>query len=94
MADEAAPSDGKWLPIESNPAVMDEYTHRLGLPASFTFHDVVATEEWALEMVRATTGRNAVQRVRAAGAPPRRAAPTLSRPRRTPRRSRNPSSRC
>lgn len=26
--------------------------HRLGLPLEYTFHDVVATEDWALDMVR------------------------------------------
>ena len=47
-AEEAA---DKWLPIESNPAVLQAYAHKLGLPEGYSFADVLATEEWALEMV-------------------------------------------
>lgn len=42
----------KWFPLESNPAVMNAYVEKLGFPThSFSFCDVLSTEEWALEMV-------------------------------------------
>lgn len=45
-----------WLPIESNPEVMNAYLEKLGFPTSlFKCYDVMSTEEWALEMVPAPT---------------------------------------
>lgn len=42
----------RWFPLESNPAVMNEYVQQLGFPTSeFSFCDVLSTEDWALEMV-------------------------------------------
>ncbi|OQR86527.1 ubiquitin carboxyl-terminal hydrolase [Achlya hypogyna] len=43
----------RWFPLESNPAVMNEYIKRMGLPAdsAFEFCDVYSTEDWALDMV-------------------------------------------
>jgi ubiquitin carboxyl-terminal hydrolase L3 len=41
----------RWLPLESNPDVMNNYMHKLGLPASFGFHDILSFEDWALQMV-------------------------------------------
>jgi ubiquitin carboxyl-terminal hydrolase L3 len=41
-----------WFPLESNPSVMNEYVHNLGLDTTqFSFQDVLSTEEWALEMI-------------------------------------------
>lgn len=43
-----------WLPIESNPEVMNAYLEKLGFPTSLLkCYDVMSTEEWALEMVPA-----------------------------------------
>lgn len=40
------------LPIESNPEVMNEYASKLGWPTELlAFHDVLSTDDWALEMV-------------------------------------------
>ncbi|KAJ0395317.1 hypothetical protein P43SY_002052 [Pythium insidiosum] len=42
----------KWFPLESNPAVMNDYVARLGFPTgAFSFCDVLSTEDWALDMV-------------------------------------------
>lgn len=41
-----------WLPLESNPDVMNVYLQKLGCPtASTSFVDVLSTDDWALEMV-------------------------------------------
>ena len=41
-----------WLPLESNPDVMNDYVSKMGLDLSkIQFHDVMSTEEWALEMI-------------------------------------------
>ena len=40
------------FPLESNPEVMNKYASNLGLDTSiYSFQDVLATEDWALEMV-------------------------------------------
>lgn len=45
-------SEKKWFPLESNPEVMTKYAEELGLDTSvFQFHDVLSTEDWALEMI-------------------------------------------
>jgi ubiquitin carboxyl-terminal hydrolase L3 len=41
----------RWLPLESNPDVMNKYMHKLGLPNTVCFHDILSFEEWALAMV-------------------------------------------
>lgn len=42
----------QWFPLESNPAVMQTYVQTLGVDMSvLQFHDVLSTEEWALEMI-------------------------------------------
>ena len=44
----------RWFPLESNPEVMTLYAGKLGLDVSSSglwFHDVLSTEDWALEMV-------------------------------------------
>ena len=40
-----------WLPLEANPELLTSYSRKLGLPEQFEFHDVLAVEEWALEMI-------------------------------------------
>lgn len=42
----------QWFPLESNPAVMQTYVQTLGVDMSLMqFHDVLSTEDWALEMI-------------------------------------------
>lgn len=41
----------RWLPLESNPAVMNKFLAGLGVPASWTIHDVYGLEEEMLNMV-------------------------------------------
>ena len=41
-----------WLPLESNPDVINDYVQKMGLDVSkISFHDVMSTEEWALGMI-------------------------------------------
>lgn len=41
-----------WMPVESNPEVLNEYTQKMGLDTSkYSFYDVLSHEEWALSMV-------------------------------------------
>lgn len=40
-----------WLPLEANPEVLTTYAQKLGLPLSIEFHDILGTEDWALEML-------------------------------------------
>lgn len=41
-----------WLPLESNPDVMNDYVGRLGLDLTkIAFHDVLSIDDWALDMV-------------------------------------------
>jgi ubiquitin carboxyl-terminal hydrolase L3 len=45
-------SNKQWFPLESNPAIMTKYIQGLGVDTSVVgFHDVLSTEDWALEMV-------------------------------------------
>lgn len=47
-----AVAEPNWLPIESNPEVMNAYAAKLGLNTStYAFIDVLSTEDWALAMV-------------------------------------------
>ena len=42
----------RWFPLESNPALMNEYVQKLGFDTSmFDFVDVFSTEDWALAMI-------------------------------------------
>lgn len=34
-----------WLPLESNPDVMNEYLHKLGLSKDYAFYDVYGLDE-------------------------------------------------
>ena len=41
-----------WLPLESNPDVINKYISEMGLDTKKTmFYDVMSTEDWALEMI-------------------------------------------
>ena len=44
----------QWLPLESNPEVIEAYLRRLGLPETACFHDVYGLEPDLLAMVRQT----------------------------------------
>jgi ubiquitin carboxyl-terminal hydrolase L3 len=57
-AADAAPADGAdgarpWIPLESNPEVITAFARRLGMPASFAFHDVYGMDDDLLCMVPA-----------------------------------------
>jgi ubiquitin carboxyl-terminal hydrolase L3 len=42
----------QWLPLESNPELFTQYAISLGLkPNSIVFHDLLAMEPWALDMI-------------------------------------------
>ncbi|KAA0155167.1 hypothetical protein FNF29_01918 [Cafeteria roenbergensis] len=44
----------RWLPLESNPDLMNKYAESLGFPtAMYQFHEIFSTEDWALEMIPA-----------------------------------------
>jgi ubiquitin carboxyl-terminal hydrolase L3 len=41
-----------WLPLESNPDVINDYVAKMGLDVStLAFHDLMSTEDWALGMI-------------------------------------------
>ena len=53
-ADAAAAAEGKgdkWIPLESNPDIMNTYTQRLGLEGGFAFTDVFGTDPDLLAFV-------------------------------------------
>jgi len=41
----------RWKPLESNPEALKTYAVSLGLSPEYSFHDVLSTEEWAIEML-------------------------------------------
>ena len=44
----------RWFPLESNPALMNDYVDKLGFDVQASGHefvDVFSTEEWALDMI-------------------------------------------
>jgi ubiquitin carboxyl-terminal hydrolase L3 len=43
-----------WLPLESNPDVLNPFVHRLGLPPDWGFADVFGLDPELLCMVRRT----------------------------------------
>ena len=52
MADDTQASrEGNWLPLESNPDVLNPFVRRLGLPADWAFCDVFGLDEELLCMV-------------------------------------------
>jgi ubiquitin carboxyl-terminal hydrolase L3 len=45
-------AEPEWLPIESNPPLMTDYASKLGFDVSAAaFHDVLALDEWATDLV-------------------------------------------
>ncbi|XP_050686420.1 ubiquitin carboxyl-terminal hydrolase isozyme L3-like isoform X1 [Eriocheir sinensis] len=46
----------RWLPLESNPAVMNKFLGGLGVPESWTIHDVYGLDEEMLGMVPQPVG--------------------------------------
>ncbi len=41
-----------WIPLESNPAILNLYMSTLGVDISkYSFFDVLSTEDWALDMI-------------------------------------------
>uniref|UniRef100_A0A023GC21 Ubiquitin carboxyl-terminal hydrolase n=1 Tax=Amblyomma triste TaxID=251400 RepID=A0A023GC21_AMBTT len=43
--------ENKWVPLESNPEVITKFAHKLGLPANWSFVDVVGLDPELLGMV-------------------------------------------
>jgi ubiquitin carboxyl-terminal hydrolase L3 len=41
----------KWMPLESDRDILTGYLHKIGFPQSYCFHDVLAFEDWAVDMV-------------------------------------------
>lgn len=45
-------SSSNWMPLESNPEVINEFIKELGFDTSkYKMHDVLSTDDWAQEMV-------------------------------------------
>lgn len=44
-------SNDRWLPLESNPDVMNKFIHGMGVPADHAFCDIYGTDEALLGMV-------------------------------------------
>lgn len=52
MADQNRANEKLWFPLESNPALLNQYISKLGFNIlSNEFTDVFSTEQWALDMV-------------------------------------------
>ena len=47
----AASDEGSWLPLESNPEVLNPFVHKMGLPSTWGFHDVFGLDDELLMMV-------------------------------------------
>ena len=44
--------DENWMPLESNPEVINGYIAKLGLKTeAFNFQELLSLEEWAFEMI-------------------------------------------
>ena len=42
----------QWLPLESDPDIINEFAHKLGMKADvFSFQELVSIEEWAQSMI-------------------------------------------
>uniref|UniRef100_A0A7S1L0Z0 Ubiquitin carboxyl-terminal hydrolase n=1 Tax=Alexandrium catenella TaxID=2925 RepID=A0A7S1L0Z0_ALECA len=48
---QSANAASPWLPLESNPEIFSEFAHRVGLPESWGWHDVLGLDEELLGMV-------------------------------------------
>lgn len=52
MEDQAENENENWMPLESNPEVINQFIAKMGLKTeSFAFTEMMSTEEWALEMI-------------------------------------------
>ncbi len=46
------PEGENWMPLESNPTVLNEFLEKVGLKLDlFQAHELLSIEEWALEMI-------------------------------------------
>jgi len=41
----------RWVPLESNPRALTSLAHKLGVPPSLAFTDILALDDWALDML-------------------------------------------
>ena len=48
---EPDPNTG-WLPLESNPDIVNPFAHDMGMPKEWSFCDIYGLEDWAFDMVR------------------------------------------
>jgi ubiquitin carboxyl-terminal hydrolase L3 len=45
-------SDPNWLPLESNPEIINDYVEEIGFETSkFLYYDMLGVEEWAQDMI-------------------------------------------
>jgi len=44
-------SEQRWLPIESNPSVMNQFLHKLGMPKIWAMTDVFGLDDELLMMI-------------------------------------------
>ena len=52
MPEENEGKKQRWFPLESNPALVNEYIQKLGFDTSlYEFVDIFSTEDWALQMI-------------------------------------------
>lgn len=48
---QGANADSPWLPLESNPEIFSKFAHSVGVPASWSWHDVLGLDPSLLAMV-------------------------------------------
>ncbi|GAB0497890.1 hypothetical protein MMPV_009227 [Pyropia vietnamensis] len=41
----------RWVPLESNPRALTALAHKLGIPPSLAFTDIISLDDWALDML-------------------------------------------
>lgn len=47
-----ASQDDNWMPLESNPEVINNYVQKIGFDtSSFLFYDILGIEEWAQALI-------------------------------------------
>merc|ERR1711974_324110 len=44
-------AEQRWLPIESNPSVMNQFLHKLGMPITWAMTDVYGLDDGLLDMI-------------------------------------------